>query len=490
MPKGIVLFAAILLAWLKPSAQEQVGWRLDGFAGVNALTFNPALLALSPLPWDLNLLEGAQFAANNYAFLERNRITPILFSPTRFRYRARPGLSSERPLPADVVVIDFHADGRRRFAYNHTALMGPSFFLRLGERHQIGAFSRLRAIADARQIDTDLSYYDYRRYRFFQTFQVDPTQSNVLMMAETGLHYSLSFQTNGGVAALGLNARYLLGYEGASAVNRRPFELTKLPDSLLQGSPITFEYAYTTSALDGRITPQVNGRGFGFDVGLVFSDAGPGEAYRWRVGTSLLDIGRLSFRRNAKRHFTQTEETRIIPLEAYSDFRGLADLEPKVALFSQHALDDPEASFAGDNFQIWLPTAISIFGDWALSDKLFLSGAWVQGTPLGAQASGRGSLLTITPRMQRRWWSLAAPLSLYRWQQARLGLHARLGFLTLGTDDMLNYLYRPRINSVDFYFAVKFSPFWNANSSSNDGGKRRAGKGGQRKRDNTGCYRF
>ena len=65
-------FIWAVLLFLTPTlalAQEQLGLRMERYAGVNSLMHNPANNLVSPLKWDVNLVELGVFVDNNYAFI-------------------------------------------------------------------------------------------------------------------------------------------------------------------------------------------------------------------------------------------------------------------------------------------------------------------------------------------------------------------------------------------------------------------------------------
>ncbi len=89
------------------------------------------------------------------------------------------------------------------------------------------------------------------------------------------------------------------------------------------------------------------------------------------------------------------------------------------------------------------------------------------------------------PRFESRWIDVSLPFSVYEWEEFRVGLAARLAFLTIGTDDLGSILQRSDFNGSDLYFAIKLHPF-----KLIGGNNRRPGRSGGRNKGGVRCYEF
>jgi hypothetical protein len=488
------LFAALLsLLPLAAVSQEQLGLRLDNFAGVNGMLLNPAAHSSSPFSWDVNLLEGGQFVANNYAFLRDTRVLDLLKPPNDLDIIAAPDLNDENNPPNGVIVLDYDNDGRRRFANITTTIMGPSFFVRLNERNTIGLYTRARFMGEGHNVSNNLSYYIYYDRKFGNAFPVEPFRFSLLGWSELALNYMHTVPTDNGRLSLGVSAKYLQGYESIYLRNEEQFMLTKLPGDSLSGSPIDFNFGFTTSNLiDGGYSLQRNGGGFGLDLGLVYLVSEYDEGYRWKFGVALLDIGQIAFTRNTQKHRVRTTEQTTIGTIEYHDFNSLADFEDKIRLFSEQTLQDPGASLVAENFNIWLPAALSLQVDYAFSSNLYLGAALIQGLPVGEVRSQRGGLLAVVPRYEHRWLGASLPVSVYNWRNVRVGMALRLAVFTLGTDNLGSIVNRSNLSGTDFYFAVKVHPFGTGGEKDPRKTKIKSGKNRVKTRGGGGakCYRF
>lgn len=450
----------VTLISLNGYAQEQSGLRFGNFAGVNGWAINPSAHTTTPYNWEVNLLEGTAFFDNNYAYFRQTRLLSFARKPNTLQFAFAPDYDKENPVPPGSIALDFFDDNSKRYAFGQASVMGPAFFVRLNPNHTVGLFTRVRAFASGRGVVNDLSYYRYFNRPFYEPFQVQPFRMGMAAWAELGLNYLYQTETANGHLGIGISGRYLQSWEGIYLRNHAAFPLAKLPGDTLRGGPIHFEYAYTTSNLaqEGRRI-QPNGSGWAFDLGMTYTIGEPSD-YEWRLGFSLLDVGRLNFSRQARAHRVRTADGEsIIGFDDYDSFAMPQELEPMLQLFSTHILGNPAASAIGARFGLWLPAAFSVQADRKLAQGLYVQALWVQGLPVPGAALQRGSLLAVTPRWEKRWLELAMPVSLYQGRRLQMGLAGRLGPLTLGTDRLGSIFAPSRFSGTDVYLAFKITPF-------------------------------
>lgn len=473
---------------INANAQEQLGIRLDNYAGINGVLLNPAHHLTTPFSWDVNLVEGAQFFDNNYAFLRQTKLTDLLRHGGNSKFLSAPDVDDDNKVPDGTFVVDYYNDGRPRYANALTSITGPSFFVRINENHALGLVTRARFIANGRGVSDNLSYYVYNDRPFFEDFSVDAFNLGAMSWSEVGLNYLYSKETNNGRLGLGVTAKFLQGYEAAYFQSEDDFFLTKLPNDSLSSSPITVNFGYTNTNLGDDFQLQQNGAGVGFDLGLVYAIGDEEEGYRWKVGFSLMDIGFIRFNQ-AEQHQIVTDDARALLTTDYAGFGGLSDLPTTAETFSEQLLGDPNASFQGEGFSMFLPAAFSLQVEHSFNSAFFVNAAVVQGFKMGQLATTRGSLIALSPRFETRWFGASVPVSLYNFQDINVGLAFRLGFITLGTDNLMSIINAGEFTGTDGYFAIKINPFGIGKSdkgpfSSGFKGRSKAGK------NKVKCYSF
>ena len=458
---SVVVFILLAVLVLPLQGQEQLGMRLSNYSGVNGMLFNPAHNLTSGMPWDVNLVSAYGFVENNYMFIENASIPEVL------RYREDPtwipAFDAENPnnLEPGEFIIDFRDNGRRRYADVHSGITGPSFMVNLPSGHTFGFFTGLRFAATAQNIPNVLSYYKYDGKPFYLPFNIDPFESALLGWGEIGLNYGLKLPTNrDGVFGFGLNLKFLQGLEGAYFESLLPVDLTKLPGDTITSNVASLRYGYTNSNTDGGdFSPAFNGIGIGVDLGIVYAQGEVGDTYQWKFGASILDVGGIRFNKNAQRHQTVINKDVFVPSAEY-EFNGITSLDTVVWQFSEDALGNQNASFAGSDFQIFLPTALSLQFDYAFTEQIFVNATLVQRIPVPGIAPQRSNILALTPRFEHRWFEASLPISFYNYGHLRVGLAARLGPLILGVDNLAGYFGEvEELSGGDLYLGLKV-PFF------------------------------
>ncbi len=455
-----VIIATILCIPALALAQEQLGMRTSNYAGVNGLTLNPAASLTSPFNWDVNLLEFSQFFDNNYLFVENFRLLDALKLPGNGALR--PDLDKkDLPTPPNSLVVDFYRNEGGTFRGDElTQAMGPSLMLRLGDASMVGVYTRARFAFNARQVPGVLGYYEYDELPYEQSFQVDPFKLDFMAWSELGLNYTHLSETDYGSISIGGTLKLLQGYEGAYAKLDQSMTLYRIRGNRLVGQPGSASYGYATPLVsDSTLRLQQKGGGAALDLGFVYTILGEEDTYKWKIGFSLLDLGAIRFNKTSERHQVVVSDSTSLDIGEYQQFTKIEDLKAITQVFSRQTMKDPNASLQGTDFSMWLPTALSMQAEVALTPSFFLNATIVQGIPFAANTVQRNSVAAFTPRFETRWLEAALPISLLDWKKLRGGLAVRLAFFWFGTEDLGSIFKKSDFDSTDFYFAVKVNPF-------------------------------
>ena len=484
----IQVFAFFLLVSTALFSQEQLGLRLENYAGVSSLALNPAGNLTNPLKWDVNLIGGGLFVENNYAFIQNTGLLDLLKTKGGTSFVLAGSLEGQAP--SNAKLVDFFTNQpNRRNVTTSVFLAGPSAAFRIGERHSVGVFTHFRYHSAAQNVPYEFSYYDYSQRAFNDPFTVQPFEAALTAWSEIGLNYAFKMPSGDGDLGFGVNVRFLQAYEGAFVENLEPFSYNKLPGDTVQFDHPHGRFAYTFSNLQGNSPAlQQNGGGMAFDLGVIKTFDAEGDGYRLRLGASLLDLGYLHFDKNAAAHEINPDLIALLGVNDFKKFDAPEKTDEYVKVFSQQITGDSLASYQGDAFKIALPAAFSLQADYSLTPNLFINGTWVQRIPMPGVSSRRSDLLAVAPRFEHRWFSASAPLSIYNWNRVHAGFAARLAFLVIGTDNLPSIIGQRRFTGTDFYFALKINAFDLGHHLSGMGGgsgKRRYGGKGKVK-----CYDF
>jgi hypothetical protein len=71
----------------------------------------------------------------------------------------------------------------------------------------------------------------------------------------------------------------------------------------------------------------------------------------------------------------------------------------------------------------------------------------------------RPSTLAVAPRFEHRWGSVTVPLVLSDYRSLRVGVAARLAWLTVGTDDLNSWVGKKQLTGGDIYIGLKINGF-------------------------------
>ncbi|MCP3929707.1 MAG: hypothetical protein GY705_11470 [Bacteroidetes bacterium] len=463
--------------------QEQLGLRIDNYAGVNGLMLNPSASLTYPLNWDVNLVGTAHFFGNNYGYIRNTYLLELLKNGQDADFVFGPDYREGGAAPSDAYVLDFFDNNRRRHASLLSEVIGPSLLIKTGETHSFALFSRFRTMLSAQHVPESLSYYTYEDYSYFDEFLIDPFTIAGFSYLELGLNYCFRLPAYNGDWGLGISAKYLRGYDAFYFRNKERFTITKLPGNSFGAEAASVEFGDATTNFEGDgfdYKPEKTGSGIALDIGFTKKVQGNSGEYQWKWGVSLIDIGFIRFNSNAQKHKISFDNSVNISESGFSTISNVHELNKNIRNLSLQAIGDSLASFADSEFTLWLPSALSIQADYAFSEQLYLNATWVQRIPISGNMVKRNNLFALTPRYEHRWFGLSFPLVISNWADYQIGTSLRIAFLTIGSDRISNLFFRSNFSGYDVYLALKLNPL-----RLNRGLKGNSGKRGKVK-----CYYF
>lgn len=482
---------AMLLTHASLLSQEQLGMRLERYAGIYSATINPANTAFNPNNWEVSIFSADLFLENSYAYLQNTSLQNALRNSDKVISVI--DTTAENP-PARGAIFQDYFDGKRKMhAVVQARITGPSFSFRLGEDHVLGLVTAFRTGVSSYKIPRILAYRTISDLPVNRAVNIPPAGVQALAWAEIGLHYSHRNTDADVYTAFGVTPRLLLGYEGMYSRAQSAFDYTqRLGDTVSFGSA-RWDYALTTGNLTDKtdsIHARVQGKGFGLDIGFVWAapaeEADGDEDYRWRLGVSLIDAGFIRFGKNAERHHIEFDTVVSV---TNADFPPRNNPHDIIGDASQAFLNDPAASLQARAFSMGLPTALSVQFDAKAAPHLYVGGLIVQRVPLLRYSLQRPSTVAVVPRFEHRWLSLSLPLVLDDWRSFRMGLAARLGFLYLGTDHLGSFFKKEKLTGVDFYIGLKINAFSVSLKKGSSGYRTSGGEFNERqKRRKIKCY--
>ena len=473
-----------LLSCSQLYAQEQLGLRLDNYSGANAITLNPAANATCAFAWDVNLIGFGIGGSNNMAYIENASVGKTIRNAAKIGpdpalnifFKGTPALEynfTDKPKSFGSMVIRF---------------MGPSFVVNLGSGHSFGLFSSVRAVLSSNSLPRVLNPYEMQRTVLGKSFDIDPFKIKGLSWSEFGLNYAYKIggDTEGGGLAIGANLKFMKGFQGFFVDNFNGTKITRLSKDTFRFDAMNGNIGFTTN-YDDKPT-QSNGSGVGFDIGaLLTTTADDDRPYEWRFGASILDLGSIKMNQNTEVHQFSTKEGFIL---SEQDFQNLNAQDPRadaLQRFNQIAFKNPQATLKGNSMVFGLPTALQLQADYAFTKNIFLNALLIQRIQMSATTLERDNLIAVTPRYESRWLGASLPISVFNHKQVRVGLAARLAFLTIGTEHLMSFMSNSNLYGTDFYMALKINPFKVGSLSL---GKKGGSGGNWGKNKRVSCYKF
>lgn len=455
-----------LLLNLPALGQQLLGISPSNYAGTNALHVNPAFVADNRFGVYLNLATADFFVNNNYiAYGAPYTFGKFVSNRVPDKYRSSRG----RIIFTEDYIVE-KLNGRNKRANVGTDLRGPSVLITLNDRHAVALTSRMRVGVNVLNASENVARL-IRYGPLSQGLIPDDAQNlslslNTNAFAEFGLTYGRILYNDGdwflkaGVSVkrvVGLFADFLI----ANDVNYRlvpdPNPTQRRRVVLIENINAQYGYTLASAYENFRPTPswifgnQPAGSGWGADAGFVYeyrpnykkyvyrqkgkTKLDPSfNKYKFRVSASLMDVGAIRYRNSAYVNRYDVERQNLIVDEnRFLELKNVDGLH--------RAVDSTLALGANDRqsaFNSALPTSLQLNVDVLVRPHLYLNVAWVQNLKhhqrIGMAAQ---SVLAIVPRYETKWAEISVPIALInQYSRLSVGLAARLGVLSLGTDHL------------------------------------------------------
>lgn len=428
-------------------AQDNLGIAGSTRSPVNTVLNNPSTIVDSRAFIDINLIGASAFVRNDLVFLDGKSFSLA-------------GLSKMSTVPLSTKNGPFAA-------YGDVMVHGPSFTFAVKDQ-AFGVYSAARVVVDARGIPDNLKGIITNGFQHQEEMGQEKTiknlRANALAWGELGVNYGRILSRDGdAILQGGITVKRLYGAAGAG-VRIDNWTYVVRDSSHLETKTFNGEYGFN----DPTAGPLIAAKGWGMDIGLTYKlrKSGSGNYmphspctdgdYRFRVGVSLLDFGKVSFSGPFYRNRFDQSESRD-----WQNFQGTSanEVSDIDSLFNSN-FNLVQVNSQDGRFRMKLPTAISAQIDYNIKKNFYVYGVVTYGLPrLNSTGVQRASYLGIAPRWEVKRWEIALPLSLYEWKQPQMGLCVRLNSFIIGSDNLGWLLFKQDIYGVDFYCSVKYTIF-------------------------------
>jgi len=238
----------------------------------------------------------------------------------------------------------------------------------------------------------------------------------------------------------------------------RPTKFKKSNDSTwIQGGDMDFGYSTNMSERGFRYSPAINGLGFSFDIGAEYVKNDQDGNILFKGGVVIKDLGFINYTSNASANKITTDNT----VDWYNNaLKQIVSPQTGAKQISYQSLGDSAASQIGTTISMQTPAALNLYGEYAFNEKYKIHFMVQRRLNLFEHQSLSSNIISVTPRYETRWIEVGAPINFVEDAWLGLGLYARFGFITIGSDHINTWIIpQAEYKGSDVYFSLRFNPW-------------------------------
>lgn len=452
------IFTSVLLlscCALSSQAQDLAGFRTSNYAGVNSVFSNPANIANSRYRWDVNLV-GANVTVSNNQLKYKLGDVGSAFGEDTIKSQL---FSQSKGLTKALVNLGVYT---------------PSFMFNVG-KFAFAVTTRARIVANVTDLDgkladrimNDLSATDNLPYNIASNSNM---RISVNAWSEYGVSVAREVITVGPhFLKAGVTLKYLAGSMNGT-INIDKLHATMDVDEGQQDAYLTNASGKVGMNFSGmnlsdfkaEDAAKMVGHGIGAELGAVYEYRPAGEngnnKYKFRLGLSLMDLGKIKYERDVTRSGTFTVG---IPANQQFSLQNLQDVKLdnyKTELGKYPQYFAPAADNNSANYSVSLPTTLQLDGDYHIHHAFYVNAnvqlALANGNkkPYNTQYY---SGFSITPRYDGRIFGCFLPISYNQLSKLNAGASFRIGPLFLGSGSVISALLGSS-HQLDGFVGIRF----------------------------------
>jgi outer membrane protein OmpA-like peptidoglycan-associated protein len=464
--KSLLLLSGTLL-YLAGSSQSFVGYGFDNYSGVNSLLLNPGMLADSRYKVNVNIFSASAIVNNNAYEIDSKKLLGLHFS------NLTSGNGYYNAPNTDYKSASLNAD-----------ILGPSAMINLDSRNGLGLITRSRIIGNEYNLSNGLFQLlgSNPNTSFYNTDIINRSlQTKMAAFDEIGLSYGrVLVKKPNSEFKIGITAKYIAGM-GYASVSSGQMLANLAPNNNINSLNADISTRYTPSLDDlgsGNFSSAFNkpsGNGWGLDLGFIYewkpagSSGGDGSTdqkgwlardpvpYALRLGLSITDLGSVKYKNspngqdyamNADGH--NASELQMQGGETYGEY--LTRLKTNGLIVEEGG---------PSSMQVSLPTAVHVNADWHVYKRIFVDGDvlinMVSNTNL--LSPNYITSFTLTPRLEKKWFSIYSPVSYNAQGQLTWGAGFRMGPVFAGSGMVISSLLKNRMQSADVHVGMTIPIF-------------------------------
>jgi hypothetical protein len=438
--KKLIFLLLISIITNLANAQSFIGYDTDNYNGITGVTVNPANIADARVQIDFNLLSTSTMIANDYVGLSLSNVQQLIDG-------------------GDFTGLNTFASNQNSVLAN-VEVLGPSFMFNLNEKHSVGLLSRVRFINNYNNINGNLleGVVDGFPTEDF-SFNQNNLDGTTHIWGEIGLSYGrvLYYDYDKHYLKAGVTLKYLLGMGVAQGKSRSlSGNYSAGNDEVSLNGDFSYVISYDEEQEFSDYLKNLS-PGYGMDIGFVYeyrtresrradADDNPRalNKYRAKIGVSLLDFGQINYK-----DLEQTEYT----------VNGTVSADDAEADFVD-ALENnfTEITTVGD-VKVALPTSLKVNIDYKVVPKIYVN-LDINQTLVKKDSpfnNNRLNLMTLTPRLETRFFSAYLPFSYSQLGKTAIGAGIKLGPLIIGSGSIISNLISDDVQMANVYLASKIS---------------------------------
>ncbi len=468
--RKITVLTICIASCLGVFGQQKLGIQNSNYSGIQGALLNPSSIADSKLKFDVNIFSSDVNFANDFLYAPKSSLNFLGFK------RIIQGAIDEN------LFLPRYNNSNPNQLFNvtfQTEILGPSFFMKIKDKHkhehELGLTIAARASSNVKDIpgNVAINAFDYflGPPTWNTNFTDNSTRINTMGWLEYGLHYAtVLHEDSKSQLKGGISLNYLQGAFAAYVKN------THINYNIADTTSINFANTsvdYGRTDYDDFNGPHphhtIHGHGVGMDIGFTYvrklddvaghsngkSQSDPDKInYLYRIGLSLIDIGSIKYNNNSA---TYHLEATAASFANWHQYVFTANSTVDRTLSSVFYNGDSTKSQTGNSFNMALPAAISLQGDYNFGRNYFANVTIIKGFGHGDNNGvTRPDIYSITPRYEKRDWEVSLPFSVisYGHTQVRLGIAGRYKYFFIGGDAPGALLKLHDLNGVDFYAGV------------------------------------
>lgn len=473
MYRNFIFVLLFILFSVTVTAQERLGVIGSNFAGSQGVMINPSSIVNSKLFMDVNILSFDVSTQNNYLYIPKEDYSLgglIKEIDRNIKFYNENGNWMDR----DSML--FHEStfqhGKDIYSFFNATVMGPSAMYSINDQ-AFGFYSAFRNMGHVKGVPFEQANFAYWGFNFNDQLSTQYSSSGYGGAAASWLELGFTYarvlkKTYNKHLSAGITLKRMMSYAGSYLdINNVSYEINASYSAIVDESDFGFGYAlpidYQSNEYNGL---SVLGRGWGFDLGITYQLKTRGyeltkykraceqefEPYIFKLGVSLIDIGKMKYNSNARAH----EYSGSMYWESIDtlQFRSVMQISTDL---SNRYYGSPTESLRDTTFSIGLPTTLSIQADYHYDKNIYFGGLLMMPLKISKNQLRRPSLIAFIPRYESKNFEVSTPFSLYNFNSLRMGLSVRYGPLTLGTDKLGAFLGASDLDGFDIYFMLKIN---------------------------------